>query len=73
MYSNKLGSDLDPEPDPDPWKTFWIRIQIRQKDADRLHPNLQHSFRGIKSTILAKKGRAYNKQVCTSSSIILNI
>ena len=39
----ELGSDLDLDPDPDPWKLLWIRIQIRQNDADPLDPDPQHS------------------------------
>ena len=36
----ELGSDLDP--DPDPWKILWIRIRVRQNDADLLDPDPQH-------------------------------
>ena len=41
----ELGSDL--ELDPDPWKLLWIRIQIRQNDADPLEPDPdpQHWFK----------------------------
>ena len=36
----ELGSDLDL--DSDPWKILWIRIRIRQNDADPLDPDPQH-------------------------------
>ena len=39
------GSELDLDLDPDPWKILWIRIWIRQNDADLLDPDPQHCYR----------------------------
>ena len=36
----ELGSDLHLHPDP--WKILWIRMRIRQNDADPLDLDPQH-------------------------------
>ena len=46
---SELGSDLDLYLAPDPWKILWIRIWIRQNDADPLDPDRhpQHCGKSI--------------------------